>query len=72
MKDYCKGVYADLKNGSLEYKIYFIVALIGTLPVIFSALAMDACHNGAKVEHAAYITVLNAFILWVFIALALL
>lgn len=72
MKEYCKGVYADFKNGDLKHKIYFIVALIGTLPVIFSSFAMDAYHNGADVEHVAYITVLNSIIIWTLIGLVLL
>ena len=71
MKEYFKGLYEDFKNGSLAHKFYFIVALIGLLPVIFSVFAMEAYTEGADHRPVVFTMVLNATILWSFIALVL-
>lgn len=72
MKHYFKGYYEDLKVRSLLSKVVFTLTVIGLLPVIFSVFATEAYAEGADRNHASYILVLNAIILWVFIALALL
>lgn len=72
MKNYFKGYYEDLKGRSLLLKVVFALIVIGLLPVIFSVFATEAYAEGADRNHASYILALNAIILWVFIALALL
>lgn len=72
MKDYFKGLYEDFKKGSLKHKLFFIVSFIGLLPVIFSVFAMEAYSEGADSKPVVITMVLNATILWTFIALVLL
>lgn len=72
MKNYFKCYYEDLKGRSLMLKVVFTLTVIGLLPVIFSVFATEAYAEGADRNHASYILALNAIILWVFIALALL
>ena len=72
MKNHFKSYYKYFKSNSLLYKVLFALTLIGLLPVIFSVFATEAYAEGVDGKHTYYILVLNAIILWVFIALALL
>lgn len=72
MKAYFKRLYEEFKVGSLERKLYFIVALIGLLPVIFSVFAFEAYTEGSDSKPVVITMVLNATILWTFILMVLL